>query len=127
MTKGSLPLFAIGLALIVLGPDQRTLAQTAHARASASTDSAIYAAFFETVNRDPERDTIYVEEMSTVFPGMSSHYDSVAPGLGLLLAKASQPARPTASLRLPPPTRILPDTTVERLRDQGIHLAVSVR
>ncbi|GAC1484736.1 MAG: hypothetical protein NVS1B5_05380 [Gemmatimonadaceae bacterium] len=61
-----------------VGPYQLTLAQTTHARASASTDSAIYAAFLETVNRDPERDTIYVEEMSTVFPGMSSHYDSVA-------------------------------------------------
>ncbi len=115
---GSLSLFAISLGVILFGPHQRTLAQTAHARASASTHSAIYVAFFETVNRDPERDTIYVEEMSTVFPGMSSHYDSVAPGLGLVLAKASKHPRPTASLRLPAPIRILPDTTVMRLRDE---------
>jgi len=118
VTKGFFPLFAIGVGLIVCSPHQPTLAQTAHARVSASADSAIYAAFFEAGNRDPERDTIYVEEMSTVFPGVSAHYDSVAPGLAFALAKASRPPRPTASLHLPSPIRILPCTAVKRIRDQ---------
>jgi hypothetical protein len=83
-----------------------------------SADSTIYAAFFETVNRDPGRDTIYVEEVSAVFPGVSSHYDSVAPGLASVLAKASRPLRPPASHHLPPPIRILRDTAVKRIRDQ---------
>jgi hypothetical protein len=111
-------LFAVSAGLIVWGPHERALAQTshqAHARGSASADSAIYAVFFETVNRDPKRDTIYVEETSAVFPGVSSHYDSVAPGLSLALSKASRPPRPTASLHIPPPIRILPATAVKRI------------
>jgi hypothetical protein len=111
-------LCAISAGLIVWCPHERTLAQTSHqadAHASASADSAIYAVFFETVNRDPARDTIYVEETSAVFPGVSSHYDSVAPGLSLALSKASRPPRPTASLHIPPPIRILPATAAERI------------
>lgn len=111
-------MFAISAGLIGWGPHERTLAQTSHqadVRASASADSAIYAVFFETVNRDPKRDTIYVEETSAVFPGVSSHYDSVAPGLSLALSKASRPPRPTASLHIPPPIRILSATAVKRI------------
>jgi hypothetical protein len=116
-------LLTFTLALTACGSHQPTLAQTPRqvdARASASRDSSIYAAFFETVNRDPLRDTIFVEELSAVFPGVSPHYDSVVPGLGGALEKASNPRRPTASLHLPPPIRILPDTTVERIRRNGL-------
>jgi hypothetical protein len=112
----------VAFALTACGSHQQTLAQTSQLdrRASASRDSSIYAAFFETVSRDPLRDTIYVEELSAEFPGVSPHYDSVAPGLGVALKNASSPPRPTASLHLPPPIRILPDTAVERIRRSGM-------
>lgn len=110
-------------ALAVSGSHQQILAQAPHhidARASASRDSSIYAAFFETVSRDPQRDTIYVERLSAGFAGISPHYDSIAPGLGAALVKASRPRRHTASLHLPPPIRILSDTAVEKIGRRGL-------
>jgi len=118
MIRQSLISLAISIALIACAPHRQALAQGSRptdARASISSDSAIYAAFFETVNRDPQRDTIYLEELSVVFHGASPHYDSVAPGLAQALQKASTTRRPTASLHLPPPLRILPDSAVKRI------------
>ena len=105
------------------GPHQQTITQASRSsnpRDSGSADSAIYAAFFETVNRDPQRDTIYVEERSAVFHGASPSYDSVAPGLAQALQKASTPQRPTASLKLPPPIHILSDSAVKRISDADL-------
>jgi len=118
MTRRFLISLAISVAVIACAPHRRALAQGSrpvNAWASASSDSAIYAAFFETVNREPQRDTIYVEELSAVFHGASPHYDSVAPGLAQALQKASALRLPTASLHLPPPIRILPDSAAKRI------------
>jgi hypothetical protein len=111
-------LLAVSVALIACAPHRQAFPQGSRptdARASAASDSAVYAAFFETVNRDPQRDTIYVEQLSAVFHGASPHYDSVAPGLAQALQKASALRRPTTSLHLPPPIRILPDSAVKRI------------
>jgi hypothetical protein len=116
-------LLTVTFVLTACGSSQPTPAQTPRqidARASASRDSSIYAAFFETVNRDPQRDTIYVEEMSAPFPGVSQHYDSVAPGLAQALQKASTPRRLTALLHIPPPLRILSDSAVKRMNDADL-------
>ena len=123
MTRQSLISLAVSVALIACAPHRPALAQgsrVADARGSASSDSAIYAAFFETVNRDPQRDTIYVEEMSVVFYGASPRYDSVAPGLAQALQKVSALRRPTPSLHLPPPIRILPDSAAKRIGDADL-------
>lgn len=88
---------------------------------TASSDSAIYAAFFETLNRIPSRDTIFVEDQSVVFQGISPHYDSVAPGLAARLVALSAPPRPTAGLHLPPPIVIISATTSPTQRERAMN------
>ena len=88
---------------------------------TASSDSAIYAAFFETLNRIPSRDTIFVEDQSVVFQGISPHYDSVAPGLATRLVALSAPPRPTAGLYLPPPIVIISATTSPTQRERAMN------
>lgn len=121
MTRKSFAAFVTTFcAFTACGPHQQTGTQgsrSSNPRESASADSAVYAAFLETVGRDPRRDTIYVGERSAEFPGISPHDDSMIPGLSLALKKVSTPTRPTASLHLPPPIRVLPDTIVQRIDD----------
>lgn len=90
------------------------------ARGRPSSDSAIYAAFFETLNRQPH-DTIFAQEESIVFQGISPHYDSVAPGLAARLMRVSAPPRATTSLHLPPPIVIISATTLEAMRERAIN------
>ncbi len=123
MTRQFLISLAILVAVIACAPQRQAITRGSRpvdAQAWASSDSAIYAAFFETVNRDPQRDTIYVEELSVVFAGASAHYDSVAPGLAQALQKASALRRPTGSLHLPPPIRILADSAAKRIGDADL-------
>ena len=81
----------------------------------ASTDSAVYAAFFETLNRDPKRDTLHVEEMSKIFIKLPAHYDTTAPGLNAALAQLSKMQRPSTALHLPPPIQVIPHNLAVRL------------
>ncbi len=90
-------------------------------RLTASSDSAIYSAFFETLNRIPRRDTIFVEAQSVVFQGISPHYDSVAPGLAAALVALSAPPRAAERLHLPPPIVIISTATPPTLRDRAIN------
>jgi hypothetical protein len=87
---------------------------------TAAADSAVYAAFLETLNRDPRNDTLHVEEMSKVFVKLPSHYDSVAPGLNAALARLSKTQRPSSSLHLPPPVRVLPPAVVIALSNADV-------
>lgn len=88
---------------------------TASRDAIASTDSAVYAAFFETLNRDPKRDTLHVEEMSKIFVRLPAHYDTTAPGLNAALAQLSKVQRPSTALHLPPPIQVIPHNLALRL------------
>ena len=88
---------------------------TSGADAIASTDSAVYAAFFETLNRDPQRDTLHVEEMSKIFVRLPAHYDTTAPGLNAALAQLSKMQRPSTALHLPPPIQVIPHNLAVRL------------
>lgn len=86
----------------------------------ASTDSAVYAAFFETLNRDPKRDTLHVEEMSKIFVRLPAHYDTTAPGLNAALAKLSKMQRPSTALHLPPPIQVIPHNLAVRLASSDL-------
>jgi hypothetical protein len=90
------------------------------ADSTAAADSAVYAAFLETLNRDPRNDTLHVESMSKIFVRLPSHYDSVAPGLNAALARVSKEQRPTSSLHLPPPVRVLPPALVIALSNADV-------
>jgi hypothetical protein len=117
---GLLSLLALSGALIACAPHAQSGGQTPGPdRATPTSDSAIYAAFLETIPRDP-RDTLYVDELSAVFQGMSPHYDSIAPGLGAALVNASSPPRPSAALHLPPPIRVVTAAAPQALRDRAI-------
>lgn len=119
MPRVFLVLTALSLALAAPGSGAaQSSARSAKARAS--SDSAIYAAFFETLNRQP-RDTIFAEEESIVFQGISPHYDSIAPGLAETLTKVSAPPRTTASLHLPPPIVVISAATPQALRERAIN------
>lgn len=109
------------LSLAIAAPSSAVAQSSARsAKARASSDSAIYAAFFESLNRQP-RDTIFAQEESIVFQGISPHYDSVAPGLAARLMKVSAPPRATASLHLPPPIVIISAATPQALRERAIN------
>ena len=110
----------VGVACAARHTAEAPSAQSHTASVTAESDSAIYAAFLETLNRDPERDTLHVEELSKTFGGFSAHYDSVAPGLVAALQKMSEPKRPTTSLHLPPPIRLIAESTAVRLADSGL-------
>jgi hypothetical protein len=88
--------------------------------ATAAADSAVYAAFLETLNRDPRNDTLHVEELSKIFVRLPASYDSMAPGLNAALAKLSATQRPTSSLHLPPPVRVMPAAIVIALNNGGL-------
>src|SRR3954452_3104488 len=90
------------------------------ADSTAAADSAVYAAFLETLNRDPRNDTLHVESMSKIFVRLPAHYDSVAPGLNAALARVSKEQRPTSSLHLPPPVRVLPPALVIALSNADV-------
>lgn len=105
-------LFA-GFLPIVAANAQRAAADSA---SRASADSSIYVAFLELVNRDPRRDTLYIEDQSLVFQSMSAHYDSVAPGLAAELTKVSSPPRPATTLHLPPPIQWITATSPDSVR-----------
>jgi hypothetical protein len=109
--------------LVALGAALPVAAQTSarSSKATASSDSAIYAAFFETLNREPRRDTIFVEEQSVVFQSISPHYDSVAPGLAARLIAMSAPARGAASLHLPPPVVVISATAPQAIRERALN------
>ena len=114
--------FVLTASLLVLARLQPVVAQSpgAHGKGTASSDSAIYAAFFETVNRQP-RDTLFAEEESIVFQGISAHYDSVAPGLAARLVQVSAPVRKTSSLHLPPPLVVFSAATRQTVRDGAMY------
>jgi len=105
------------LALTTLRP---ALAQPPAHRGTASSDSAIYATFFETLNRQA-RDTIFAEEHSIVFQGISPHYDSITPGLAATLIEGSAPPRKTSSLHLPPPLVIFSAATPQTVREGAMY------
>ena len=117
-----LHLFLAG-SMLTLAASLPVAAQSAvrAAKETATSDSAIYAAFFETLNRQPRRDTIFVAEQSIVFQGISAHYDSVAPGLAASLVAASAPARASESLHLPPPIVIISPKTPQSLRERALN------
>lgn len=113
---------AAAASMLVLAGARPAAAQSSGRAAggTASSDSAIYSAFFETVNRQP-RDTVFADERSIVFQGISPHYDSVAPGLAATLVKVSAPPRTTASLHLPPPIVVISASTPQALRERAIN------
>lgn len=115
-------LLAFAGAMFAVAAMQPAVAQSPAARGkgTASSDSAIYAAFFETLNRQPH-DTVFAEEQSIVFQGISPHYDSVAPGLAVVLAQISAPPHKTATLHLPPPIVILSAATPQAVRDRAVN------
>src|SRR3954468_16130448 len=115
MFKGFVGPLCVALATIACAGYPPVVGQpdpVADTRETASADSAVYAAFLETLNRDPRNDTLHVESMSKIFVRLPSHYDSVAPGLNAALARVSKEQRPTSSLHLPPPVRVLPPALV---------------
>jgi len=118
----SVGLLVVGIGLVTLSPHRSSGAQSpAGSRQSAVADAAIYAAFLETVNRDPRADTLFVDAESAVFQSMSAHYDSVAPGLGAALVKASSPPRAASTLHLPPPIVWITATTPEVVRERAMN------
>jgi hypothetical protein len=107
----------VAVAALFAAP-QRAAAQSTGTSASAATssgDSAVYAAFFETLNRDARRDTLHVEEMSKIFVKLPAHYDTTAPGLNAALAKISKEQRPSTDLHLPSPIQVIPHNMAVRL------------
>jgi len=114
---------AVAAMLVALAGVRPVAAQSsAHQKSlEASSDSAIYSAFFETLNRAPKRDTIFVEEQSIVFQGISPHYDSVVPGLAGALVSLSAPPHAARSLHLPPPIVIISASTPPALRERAMH------
>src|SRR3954467_6487804 len=92
----------------------------ADTREIASADSAVYAAFLETLNRNPRNDTLHVDETSKVFVKLPAEYDTTAPGLNAALAKVSKNPRPSTSLHLPPPVRVMPAAVVVALDNAGV-------
>jgi hypothetical protein len=87
---------------------------------TASADSAVYAAFLETLNRNTRNDTLHVDEASKVFVKLPAEYDTTAPGLNAALAKLSKNPRPSTSLHLPPPVRVMPASVVVALDHAGV-------
>ena len=115
--------FLILAAATVGATPHRTTAQSKAAPGPdviASTDSAVYAAFFETLNRDPKLDTLHVEEMSKIFVKLPAHYDTTAPGLNAALAKLSKMQRPSTTLHLPPPIQVIPHNLAVRLNGSDL-------
>lgn len=84
-----------------------------------ASDSAVYAVFLETMDRR-KTDTLHVEELSKIFVRLPAQWDTMAPGLNATLAKLSQNQRPSDSLHLPPPVRIIPQALVITLNNAGV-------
>ncbi|HEY1953176.1 MAG TPA: hypothetical protein VGG76_10245 [Gemmatimonadaceae bacterium] len=84
-----------------------------------ASDSAVYAVFLETMNRG-RLDTLHVEELSKIFVRLPAQYDTMAPGLNATLARVSQDQRPSDSLHLPPPVRVMPQALIIALNNAGV-------
>jgi hypothetical protein len=113
----------LAAAAAVCAIPHHAFAQAAIATASGGTpsaDSAVYAAFFETLNRDQRHDTLHVEEMSKIFVKLPAHFDSTAPGLNAALAKLSKVQRPSTELHLPPPIQVISHNLATRLAGEGL-------
>jgi hypothetical protein len=87
---------------------------------TATPDSAVYAAFLETLNRNPRVDTLHVAELSKVFVRLPAEFDTTAPGLNAALAQLTKVQRPSSALHLPPPVRMMPDAVVMSLYNAGL-------
>jgi hypothetical protein len=123
MLKGFVGLLCVALATFGCAGYPPVVGQAdsvTDANATASADSAVYAAFLETLNRNPRNDTLHVDEMSKVFVKLPAEYDTTAPGLNAALAKVSKNPRPSTSLHLPPPVRVMPAAVVVALDNAGV-------
>ena len=123
MLKGFVGLLCVALATFACAGYPPVVGQgdsVTDANATASADSAVYAAFLETLNRNPRNDTLHVDEMSKVFVKLPAEYDTTAPGLNAALAKVSKNPRPSTSLHLPPPVRVMPAAVVVALDNAGV-------
>src|SRR3954468_22442939 len=122
MFKGFVGLLCIALATSACAGYPPVVGQLdpAESNETASTDSSVYAAFLETLNRNPKNDTLHVDEMSKVFVKLPAEYDTTAPGLNAALARVSKTERPSTSLHLPPPVRVMPPAVVVALDNAGV-------
>lgn len=123
MLKGFFGLLCVALATFACAGYPPVVSQAdsvTDTNATASADSAVYAAFLETLNRNTRNDTLHVDEMSKVFVKLPAEYDTTAPGLNAALAKVSKDPRPSASLHLPPPVRVMPAAVVVALDNAGV-------
>jgi hypothetical protein len=123
MFKGLVGLLSVALATFACAgypPVVGQLDPVLDANATASADSAVYAAFLATLNRNPRNDTLHVDETSKVFVKLPAEYDTTAPGLNAALAKVSKNPRPSTSLHLPPPVRVMPPAVVIALDNAGV-------
>src|SRR6476661_3951061 len=123
MLKAPAGLLAIVIGTIACASYPPVVDESTPVTTSAATpadDSSVYATFLETLNRDPRNDTLHVEELSKIFVRLPAEYDTTAPGLNAALAKLSATQRPSSSLHLPPPVRVMPSSVVIALNSAGV-------
>jgi hypothetical protein len=99
--------------------DQGVVAAAA-ADTTAAADSSVYAAFLETLNRDPRNDTLHVSEQSKIFVRLPAQFDTIAPGLNAALAHLTATPRPSTALHLPPPVRVIENAVAISLSNAGV-------